>query len=448
MTTLTPRAGWWRASSDEDGDAPGSLAPTDTSAPQPSAAPFWALMALTVILFLAPQSLFPALAPLRIGLIAAVLGIVTHLVDRFRRGQPFTIPPRELLIALALGAWALLMVPLSLWPGGSLAFLHNMYLKTFVIFWLLIGVVCTPARLVRVAWALSLIACPIGLTAVRHFLTGQFVDMNIHVKRIVGFEAPLTQNPNDLALILNMILPLTVALFLLERRPVARGVLLASILLGITGVVATFSRTGFLTLATIILAYLVKLRGRPERRFAWALLVLALLGTPFLPSGYLDRLDTIADVSADSTGSAQARARDMLAAATYVLRHPIVGTGAGMGALGLNQVRGDTWSVVHNSYLEYAVDLGVPGLLMFLFLVVSSVRCTVLAQRRMAGVPAFRELFHLAEGLQISLVAFALAAANFQPGGYNVTFYFFAGLAIALQGLDVGDARRVGVQTR
>ena len=58
-----------------------------------------------------------------------MLGIVTHLVDRFRRGQPFTIPPRELLIALALGAWALLMVPLSLWPGGSLAFLHNMYNK-------------------------------------------------------------------------------------------------------------------------------------------------------------------------------------------------------------------------------------------------------------------------------------------------------------------------------
>src|SRR5207247_9882017 len=172
-------------------------------------------------------------------------------------------------------------------------------------------------------------------------------------------------------------LPVRVARVALERRPVARGVLLASILLGITGVVATFSRTGFLTLATIILAYLVKLRGRPERRFAWALLVLALLGTPFLPSGYLDRLDTIADVGADSTGSAQARARDMLAAPTYVLRHPIVDTGAGMGALELNQVRGDTWSVVHNSELEDAVDPVVPGLRMILATVGTHVRCPV-----------------------------------------------------------------------
>lgn len=445
MTAQTHRTDWWRTSQAAADHSPRSRPPASRPSTPAGAVPFWALMAFMVILLLAPQSFVPALASVRIALIAAILAIVTHLVDRFTRAQPFSLFPRELRIALGLAAWALLLVPLSLWPGGSLAFLQSVYFKTLAIFWLLINVVSTPARLVRVAWLLSLIVFPLAITAVQHFVTGEFIQANVEVERIVGYESPLAKNPNDLALILNMILPVTIALLLVERRVLPRAVLLASVLLGVLGVIVTFSRTGFLTLATIFLACLLKFRGRREQHFARIAVVLAVLALPLLPSRYFERVNTITDISSDSTGSAQARWRDMIAAATYSFSHPLVGVGAGLDMMALEQVRGPQWVSVHNTYLEYAVDLGLPGLVMFLLLLIGSVKCAALVQRRTARVPVFHELFHLAEGLQISLVAFALAA-NFTPGGYNFTFYVFAGLAIALKNVYLSEARRAGVE--
>ena len=52
------------------------------------------------------------------------------------------------------------------------------------------------------------------------------------------------------------------------------------------------------------------------------------------------------------------------------------------------------------------------------------------AQRRAAGVPARQDLFYLAEGIQVSLLAFCVAGV-FHPGGYHFAFYYFAGLAAA-----------------
>jgi hypothetical protein len=53
-------------------------------------------------------------------------------------------------------------------------------------------------------------------------------------------------------------------------------------------------------------------------------------------------------------------------------------------------------------------------------------------QQRSTEVPALRELFHLAEGLQVTLVAFTVAAL-FHPVAYHLYFYYFGALAIAVK---------------
>src|SRR2546422_57672 len=170
---------------------------------------------------------------------------------------------------------------------------------------------------------------------------------------------------------LNLILPLCVALFLANRKPLRRALLLAVILLQDTAVILTFSRTGFLTLATTVLLYLVRLRARSERVWAWVAVVLAFACIPWLPSGYLDRISTITSIESDATGSAQVRWRDTVAAVNLVVKNPIVGAGIGSNALALNDERGQTWTTIHNVYLEYAVELGIPGLVLFLILLAS-----------------------------------------------------------------------------
>jgi O-antigen ligase len=99
-----------------------------------------------------------------------------------------------------------------------------------------------------------------------------------------------------------------------------------------------------------------------------------------------------------------------------------------MDALALNEVRGPTWTIVHNVYLQYAIDLGIPGLVLFVMLLRGVVRSARYAQH--AGGARQSGLFHLAEGIRISLIAFAVAAL-FHPVGYHFYFYYFAGLAIA-----------------
>lgn len=425
------RTEWWRPDAVVSGSAwwrPfAALDPRVADSP----VPFWGLMTFTFILLIAPQSFFPALAPWRIALLTGAVAITTHLVDRLIRGQPLMILTGEMWVTACLVAWAILTVPLSYWPGGSVSFLLEFYFKTLAIFWLLSNTVSTPSRLRAVAWGLSLMAGPIAASALTQYFAGHFIGGGA-VKRIVGYEASLLENPNDLALMLNLILPLSVALLLANRQRSIRTVLLVIILLEGVGVIVTFSRAGFLTLATIFAIYAWKLRNRPERGWLAAALALVLLCTPLLPSAYLDRLGTITDTTSDPTGSAQERWRDTVSAVRFVLANPVIGAGVGTNILALNQERGPSWRAVHNAYLEYAVELGIPGLVLFLLLLVGCVKSVRFVQRRCVGVPIGRELFTLAEGVEISLLAFAFAAL-FHPVAYHVYFYYVAGLAVAVK---------------
>jgi O-antigen ligase len=258
------------------------------------------------------------------------------------------------------------------------------------------------------------------------------------VNRIVGYDAPLALNPNDLALVLNLIIPLGVALFLLSRNPATRAAVAGLIALAAVAVICTFSRAGFLTLGAVLVFYAWKLRHRSEAPWIWGSLVVALALMPLLPSGYTNRISTIFNVESDPTGSSQARWADTQAAFRLVIRNPVIGAGIGQNVLALNEERGPAWKEVHNVYLEYAVELGLPGLTLFLLLLGFSVRSTRFAQRQAAGLPELHDLSYLAEGIQISLLAFSVAAF-FHPGGYQFGFYYFAGLAVATR--VIGESR-------
>jgi len=445
-TTATQLTRWW------DAEPSAAFAPT-TSEQSSGGLAFRALLTFTFILLISPQGYFPILTPLRIAYIAALVAIVAHVGGRWQLGQALGVIP-EVRLALALLGWSFLSVPFSYWPGGSLSFLFEVYVKAIIVFWLLAGCVDDPRRLHRTVWALSLMGCFIGLAAIRQYLSGEFIPI-VNVKRIEGYNAPLTANPNDLALMLNVILPLTFALLLAERRQPLRLFLMFAVAVQAGGVIASFSRGGFLGLMTIFLVTQWRFvrRGRPQ----WAMVTVfvVLLCIPLLPSGYMERIRSIGDTSADVTGSADVRWNDMIAARDYVLRNPLMGAGVGMGVLALNEERGKTWIQVHNVYLQYATDLGIPGLILFLILLGGCLRSTRIARLRSAMHPDAFELNAISEGIGVSLVGFAVSAF-FHPVAYDFYFYYLAGLASASRliseraGYAVGDrsdARALGAST-
>jgi probable O-glycosylation ligase (exosortase A-associated) len=371
----------------------------------------------------------PALAPLRLAFIAALAAIVGHVVDRLHHRDAVTTPP-EFVIAGMLVAWAIATVPLSLWPGGSVNQLLDVYLKSVVVFWLLGRVVNTPDRLYRVMCMLSLLSVPIALTGIRNYLAGAFIQGT--GDRIVGYTSGLAGNPNDLALTLNVMLPLTLALMVSARSMWGRIGAGLIALISIAGVIVTFSRGGFLALTAILLfSSIWMLRRRPVIVVA-AVVAVAMAGPMLLPDGYLDRLATTLDVDSDPTHSAQERWADMNIAFEIVQDHPIVGAGVGMDAIAMNEARRGPWRKVHDVYLQYGVDLGLVGLGLFVWLLGSSIRTAWRVERRARRQGQDDRFAALAGGVRISLMGFAVAAF-FYPVAYYFYFYYLAGLAVALR---------------
>ena len=433
--------GWWR---------PQQAAPRAETAVVASGniVAFRALVAFTAILVLSPQAWFPILGPLRIAFLAAGLAIAAHLFDRLIRRDAAPAFKTEIGLAVALVSWAVVTVPLSVWAGGSIEILTDQYLKAVVFFWLVGTLATTGSRMRTLAWTLVLCSVPLALTGIKNYVSGEVLSTGVPgLKRIYGYMggSGLAANPNDLALMLNLIIPIAAALALDTRRWLFKMVAALAAVLGIAAVILTFSRAGFLTLATTGLMLFVVLARRKSAGAASVLLVVVLTVPALMPAGYVDRLSTITNIESDRTGSAQGRWQDFIVAAEVVATNPIIGVGIGNDMIALNQQRGeDTWRSVHNAYLQYAVDLGLPGLLLFAWLHILCFRTARAVERRAAREPALQHLAYLAAGIQISLAAF-FVAAMFHPIAYQFYFFTIAGLAVALKNASRTEAAAAGV---
>jgi putative inorganic carbon (HCO3(-)) transporter len=426
-------ATWWRPLTYKQPSA-GAAA---VAAPSGSSVAFWALVAFTVILLLSPQAWLPALKVVRIAFLAAGLAMAAHIADRTIRREAITPMSPEIGIVLTLVCWSLLTIPLSYWPGGSVRVLTDNYLKAVAFFWLLGIIITSTDRLRMMTWTLVLCSIVLAATGVYNYFSGEFLSTGVRgFYRIEGYVggSGLTGNPNDLALMLNLIIPLAAALAFITRGP-ARLVAAGALLLAIGAVILTFSRAGFLGLGASFVMFLMVLVRRKSAGIAGGLLLLTLCVVPMLPAGYVDRLSTITNIQEDETGSAQGRWRDTKVAMEVVAMNPVIGVGIGQDVLAMNDERGrDTWRRVHNVYLQYGVDLGLPGLFLFAWLHWLCFRTARAVEKRASLQPAMRDLALLAAAVQVSLVAF-LVEAMFHPIAYQFYFFTIGGLAVALRNI-------------
>ena len=438
MTVASSESTWWvpaSSSTVEDRDkAEGTIA-------------FTALIAFTGVLLLNPQAWFPALKPLRIAFLSGGLAAASLVWDRWRDRKALGVSP-EIVICFVLMAWAFMTLPLSFWPGGSVAKFTDVYIKSVIVFWLLANVITTERQLRVVTTVLMLCSVPVAWQALSNFVAGRFLPDTEKVARITGYGQGLSAHVNDLALLLNLLLPLTIARFLSAKRNFVRPLCIGVLAINVVAIIVTFSRAGFLGLATIIAVYFMRMVRRRGADRAWAFMIIfvAALALPLAPSNYFDRLATVKSVASDPTGSAQARWRDIVAAAQFVMGHPIIGAGLGMDVLALNQVRGVDWVKVHNVYLEYAVDLGLPGAVLFLWLFYGVFKAVNSSRKRLADLPEKRDLFLLVEALETSLIVFAICGL-FYPIAYDFFFYYIGGLALGARAVTQHALSIAPVQT-
>lgn len=408
------------------------------------------LLAFIVVLLVRPQDQVPALGALHFAEIAAILGIAPMVVDRLSRGLPPWRLTLESALMIAFGLLMLVAAPFSIWPGGAVGVVLDVYAKVLVVFLLMVSTLSTPRRLEQIAWIILVCCGYVAARAVLDYARG--VNL-IEGGRVAGAIGGMFGNPNDLATNLVAFIPLG-AVVAASRRHSARRRLLATVIVGLmlAAIVFTQSRGGFIGLSAALAALL--LLGRHVRRGLGPLLIAGcVLSLPLLPGSFWERMGSIFDEERDRvayTGSRESRRVVMAEGLQAFLEHPLTGVGAGQFRNYNPTLRQERWRETHNALLQVAADLGAIGLALFAWLILRGARAgarTRARLKRLRGLPPGDGrgvdraiLVEQSVAASAGLIGWFVCAL-FASVAYSWTFYLLLALAVVSRDLAAVLAR-------
>ena len=436
-------AGGRSGSGTERGEEP----PAATETPrggrgEPRDLAFLGLLAFTAVLFFRPQDTVTALRPLHLAELFALGALAALVFGRLGRGLTVTRTPAELVGVVALGCVIVFTAPFSIWPGGVLGTFMDMYVKVLLIFVLMANTLTSVRRVEQFTWVIVIALGYLGMRALLDY--GRGVNLVEH-GRVRGSVGGIFGNPNDLALNLVTVLPLALSLALAPGRTTRRALALLCVIFMVAATVVTQSRGGTVGLVMMFAMFGMKLVRKKPGLVLAGVLALA-MATPLLPASYLNRIASITNPELDDTGSREARRILLREAMAAFAAHPITGVGAGQFVNYNPDGREEAWHECHNVVLQVAAELGVVGLICFLFLVGRAFVAPVQARRLLRklrrteqspdwrGAPMPESDRAFLESYQLAMSAAAvgwLVCAMFGPVAYNWTFYYVLGLAIA-----------------
>jgi len=153
--------------------------------------------------------------------------------------------------------------------------------------------------------------------------------------------------------------------------------------------------------------------------------------------GEVDPTELQTDKERYSTiGSTEARMRLLKDSLRITAAHPLSGVGPGNFPVEqdkLAQARGEKsmWHVTHNTYTELSSEMGIPGLLLYMWMIVLAFKSLNAIIRVKERTPVWRELRLMALTLRAAFWAF-LVVAFFASLAYNTDVPILVGIATAL----------------
>jgi len=383
------------------------------------------LFVFTFLVYFRPYELFPSLAWLsRSALIVAIVTLAIFIPTQLALENSITARPREVKLVLALLITGLLSIPLALDPPRAFqSFIE--FFKVIVMFVVMVNVVRTEKRLRGLILLVLFVSCVLSLAAINDYVQG---NLALEGRRIAGLIGGLFSNPNDLALHLVTMIPISLTLLLSSRGPLNKTIYVICSLLLVAGLVATFSRGGFLGFVCVIAFLGWKLARRNRVIFGAMALTMVLAAVALAPSAYRSRLATTND------DSAVARTDDLKRSILVGARHPLFGVGMDNYILYSN-----TNKATHNAYTQVAAEMGLAAFLIYVgFLATPFNRLRRIEQAIVMSRHRPR-VYYLAIGLQGSLVAY-MVVSFFASVAYQWYVYYLVAYAICLQRLAVVDA--------
>jgi O-antigen ligase/polysaccharide polymerase Wzy-like membrane protein len=394
---------------------------------------FACLFLFSVVLYLRPYELFPALSSFKsMAFYIGLVTLVTYAFSQLAVEGNLTARPREVNLILLMGLLALITMPLAIDPSEAWKIFSEQLIKALLIFVVIVNVVRTKSRLYLLIWLALGVSIYLSINAIQDYQSGAFqfgkeVNNNL---RIAGRIKGLFENSNDLALHFVTMIPIAIGLAFVKRGLFAKILYIGTAVLMVAATVVTFSRGGFIGLVAISFLLVRKL-GRRNRLISTAGFVLAIvLFVGLAPGEYGGRLSTIFNTAGDVTGSASQRNQVLQRSVLVALRYPLYGVGLGNFHHKSFQELG-----THNAYSQVASEVGIPAMVLYMmFLIYPYKKLHQIENETYERSKQKDERFfyYLSVGLQASLVGY-MVASFFAAVAYQWYIYYLVGYAIAMR---------------
>jgi O-antigen ligase len=389
------------------------LSRDSVQSPEPLKGAYFWLAVFYVVYCARPEDWIPGLhsVPLaKISGVFAILGLLLSL-GRSKRGLR-DIPREALYLLLLIGLFFVSAAFSPVWKGG--AFFRTLdFAKVFVAWVLTFLAVTSLARLRRVLFIQTASVAVISMVSM--------VKGASH-PRLDGVLGGIYSNPNDLAFAIVLSLPFGLAFLLRTNSVLRKAVWAVSLSLMISALFLTASRGAFITflVAGAVSLWHFGIKGRRLYLIAATGVIAIIVGIAV--GGQLkDRLLAMSGEELDTNSQSSAygsyeQRRILIARSLEGIEHyPILGIG-----LHNFSTYSGVWRDVHVTYLQIAVEGGVPALILYLMFFGRGF--SNLLQLRRLGNPDL-EVKLFAGALHSSLVGF-LVGALFAPEAYQYFPYF------------------------
>jgi O-antigen ligase len=413
----------------------------------------WSILLLCISVYVLSavariHQLVPAIGALRPALLSAAATLLLIAIDPGAIGRlraAWAIPGIRWLIALLV--WAVLSVPLALYPGGAFDLVVNNLMKAVA----MVVAVVVAVRGVQDVRRLAVVFFA-GVVIFALFAMSSFpVDpLTGRLNNLVFYDA------NEFSLLGACSLPYGAFFVWRVKGVMAKGAILAAMGVVFAVFVSCGSRGAFLALLAGLLVTVTSLGAIKLR---WRVTAIAVVATAFIggtSEQFWKRMDMAVDTGTDynltsPTGRVQVWKRGI----GYMMDRPILGVGAGNFATaegrlseyaaGLRSRSGSIkWSAAHNSFVQVGAELGVPGLVFFSAALFGTMFALRRVSRPRKGVAVDLELVGLASASIVALVIFTVGAA-FLSLAYSDILFTLLAIAMGVQVEARRRAKRAGL---
>ena len=384
---------------------------------------YFGLVLFMVVYFARPEDWIPGLAAVPLAKITGFL-ILFALVFSFKNIRWHM--PREVIILILLVVQLWLTVPFSpVWRGGA----FNVMLDFSKVLPLVIVIYAAVRSMKRLSWILFVQASSVAAIAII-----SIVNAHISRGRLQGALSSMYANPNDVALVIDLSLPLCLGLALTTRSYWKRLAWTVAMLAMIYAIFLTASRAGAIAFVVGALVCLWQLGVKSHR--VYLLLVVPIVVTViWLSSGdsLRERFEqtninpATNNRATEASGSAQQRKELLFQSLRVTAQHPLFGVGPGNF-----EVVSGVWHVTHNSYTQMSAEGGIPAFLLYVLIFWRGIaNLRDVRKYRKAGTRV--RLFSMALGASLAayLVGSFFASDAYQMFPYCLVAYTSALLLIA-----------------